>query len=217
MTAHQGTARVRVVFDARLPHARWGPLFHVFCLEQPGVRLDWQPAGFPTRDQSLLEGADVGLFLEPPREPGLCRLTMDASSMVVIVAAGHRLALNDELSVADILDCPFPGGPSLDPEWMAFWTLDAQRGGPPKRTDDDVRSAEDGLDVVAAGRAIATIPARVAGGLAHPGVVALPLSDGPQVRTRLVWRSDDGNPTVHSLVELATAWTRDGREEPTGL
>jgi DNA-binding transcriptional LysR family regulator len=217
MTAHQVTAPVRVVFDARLPHARWGPLFHVFCLEQPGVRLEWQPTGFPTRDQSLLEGADVGLFLEPPREPGLRRLTMDVSSMAVVVAAGHRLALNDELSVADVLDCPFPGGPSLDPEWTAFWTLDAQRGGPPRRTDDDVRSAEDGLDVVAAGRAIATIPARVAGGLAHPGVVAVPLSDGPRVRTRLVWRSDDGNPTVHSLVDLATAWTSDGREEPTGL
>jgi DNA-binding transcriptional LysR family regulator len=217
MTAHDGLAAMTVVFDARLPHARWGPLFHVFCLEQPGVRLEWRPMGFPTRVQSLLEGADVGVFLEPPPEPGLRRLTMDASSMVVVVAVGDRLALNDELSVADILDCPFPGGPSLDPDWTAFWTLDAQRGGPPRRTDDDVRSAEDGLDVVAAGRAIATIPASVAAGLAHPGVVALPLSDGPQVRTRLVWRSDDDDDSiVHSLVDLATAWTSDGRDGPSG-
>jgi DNA-binding transcriptional LysR family regulator len=215
MTAHQVTARMRVVFDARLPHARWGPLFHVFCLEQPGVRLDWQPTGFPRRDQSLLQGADVGLFLEPPPEAGLRQFTIDASSMVVVVAAGDRLALNDDLSVADILDCPFPGGPSLDPQWTAFWTLDAQRGGLPNRTDDDVRSAEDGLEVVAAGRAIATIPAWVAGGLAHPGVVALPLRDGPQVRTRLVWNADDGNPTVRSLVDLAAAWTSDGGADPT--
>jgi hypothetical protein len=48
------------------------------------------------------------------------------------------------------------------------------------------------------------------------GVVALPLSDGPPVRTDLVWRSDDDNPAVRSLVDLATAWTgRDGREDPT--
>jgi hypothetical protein len=47
-------------------------------------------------------------------------------------------------------------------------------------------------------------------------VVALPLSDGPPVRTDLVWRSDDDNPAVRSLVDLATAWTgRDGREDPT--
>jgi hypothetical protein len=29
-----------VAFDERLPHARWGPMFHVFCLEQPEVVVD---------------------------------------------------------------------------------------------------------------------------------------------------------------------------------
>jgi hypothetical protein len=48
-----------VVFDARLPHARWGPLFHVFCLEQPDITLDWRPVGFPQSDRPLLDGADV--------------------------------------------------------------------------------------------------------------------------------------------------------------
>jgi DNA-binding transcriptional LysR family regulator len=191
---------VRIVFDARLPHAQWGPLFHVFRLEQPDVQLEWQPTGFPTRGQPLLDGADVGLFVEPPQEAGLCAFTIDASSMVVIVAAGDRLARHDELRVADILDRPFPGGATLHPQWSAFWTLDAQRGGPPRRTDDDVRTAEDGLRVVAAGRAVATISARVASGLAHPGVVTLPLSDGPLVRTRLVWRSGEDNAAVHSLL-----------------
>jgi DNA-binding transcriptional LysR family regulator len=109
----------------------------------------------------------------------------------VVVAAGHRLAHHDELSVADILEEPFPGSPSLHPKWTAFWTLDAQRGGPPRVTNDDVATAEDGLEVVAAGRAIATVPAGVANGLAHPGVVALPLRDGSPVQTRLLWHSDD--------------------------
>ena len=216
MTAHDGTARVRVLFDARLPHARWGPLFHVFRLEQPDVRLEWQPTGFPIRGHSLLEGGDVGLFIEPPHEPGLSGLTLDASSMVVVVAAGDRLAHRDELSVADILDSPFPGGPSLHPEWTAFWTLDAHRGSPPRFTDDDIKTAEDGLEVVAAGRAIATVPAWVASGLAHPGVIVFPLSNGPQVRTRLVWRSDDDDPIVRSMVDLAVAWTGNGRDPRSG-
>jgi hypothetical protein len=42
-----------------------------------------------------------------------------------------------------------------------------------------------------------------------PGVVALPLTDGPQVRTLLVWRADDENPIVRSLIDLATHSTRD--------
>lgn len=196
-----------VVFDARLPHARWGPLFHVFCLEQPDITLDWRPVGFPQSDRPLLDGADVGLFVQPPDDEGLCALVLDASPMVVVMAVGHPLAAHHELTVADVLDEPFPGGSSLRREWSAFWTLDEQRGAPPKRTVDDVRSAEDGLEVVASGRAIATVPEWVASGLSHPGVVALPLNDGPRVETRLVWNADDDRPVIRSLAALATAWT----------
>ena len=84
-------------------------------------------------------------------------LTLDTSPMVVVMAVGHRLAQQGTLSVADVLDEPFPGGPNLRPEWSAFWTLDKQRGRPPQRTDD-VNGAEQGLQVVVAGRAIATVP-----------------------------------------------------------
>jgi DNA-binding transcriptional LysR family regulator len=213
MIAQHRAALVRVLFEARLPHARWGPLFHVFRLEQPNVRLTWKPVGFPTREDPLLDGADVGLRLEPPPEAGLSGLTLDVSPMAVVVAAGHRLAEREELAVADILDAPFPGGPSLHPAWTSFWTLDEHRGGPPTFTDDDVKTAEDHLEVVAAGRAIATLPASLASGLPHPGVVTLPLKDGPRVRTRLVWRAADDNPLVRSLTELATAWTRNGRHD----
>jgi DNA-binding transcriptional LysR family regulator len=206
-TARHRPAQLTIRFEARLPHARWGPLFHVFRLEQPDVRLRWQPAGFPTRGYSLLDDADVGLMLEPPREPGLSRLTLDTSPMVVVVGAGHRLADHDELSLTDILDDTFPGGLNLHPEWTAFWSLDKQRGRPSIHTDDDVQTAEDVLEVVAAGRAIATFAASVAGGLAHPGVVTLPLSEGPQVTTRLVWRSTDDNPIIRSLTDLAIDWT----------
>jgi DNA-binding transcriptional LysR family regulator len=215
MTARGATRQLRIVFDVRLPTARWGPLFHVFRLEHPDLRLEWQPTGFPIRGRSLLEGADAGLFVEPPPEAGLSALTLDVSPMVVIVAAGDRLAHHTELRVADILDRPFPGGPNLNPEWTSFWTLDEQRGGPATRTADDVKSAKDGVEVIAAGRAIGTLPTWMADGLAHPGVIALPLRDGPHVRTRLVWHSHHDNPIVDALLDLATAWTRDGRRTRT--
>jgi DNA-binding transcriptional LysR family regulator len=203
--------RLKIVFDAGMPTARWGPLFHVFRLEHPELRLEWQPTGFPIFGRSLLDGADAGLFVEPPPEAGRSAFTLDVSPMVVIVAAGDRLAHNTELRVADILDRPFPGGPDLDPEWSSFWTLDEQRGGPAVRSADDVRSAEDGLDVIAAGQAIGTVADWMADGLAHPGVIALPLVDAPPVRTRLVWHHRPDDPIIDALLDLATAWTRDGR------
>jgi DNA-binding transcriptional LysR family regulator len=206
-SAVSGMTQLRVAFDAHIPHARWGPLFHVFCLEQPGVRLAWRSVGFPVHGRSLLDAADVGVFLHPPPEDGLGALTLDVSPMVVLMAAGHRLA-RDGLNVADVLDEPFPGAPNLDSAWTAFWTLDEQRGGPARRTDDDVASVAEALEVVAAGRAIATVPAWVASGLAHPGVVSLALRDGPPVSTRLLWRADEDNQLVRGLIDLALAWTR---------
>jgi DNA-binding transcriptional LysR family regulator len=137
-------------------------------------------------------------------------LTLDSSPMAVVVAAGDGLAHREQLRVADLLDSPFPGAPSSHSEWTTFWTLDAQRGGPPQYTDDDVTTIAAALDVVAAGRAIATVPTWVANGLAHPGVIVLPLQDGPDVRTRLVWRSDDDNYLVLSLIDLAAAWMERG-------
>ena len=214
MTDHAADSTIRVAFDADLPHARWGPLFHVFRLEQPGAGLEWRPARLPARERPLLEEADVGLFLEPPQSAGHDALTLDSSPMVVLVAAGDPLAHRDGLSIADILDRPFPGCRALHPGWAAFWTLDAYRGGPPAFTRDDVRTAEHALEVIAAGSAIGTAPSWVASGLTHPGVVALPLRDGPKARARLVWRSDDENPLVRSLVELAGAWSAVGRARP---
>jgi DNA-binding transcriptional LysR family regulator len=205
-------ARLKVAFDGHLSLARWGPLFHVLCLEQPGVRLDWRPVGFPLARRPLLDGADVGLFFQPPQRDGLGAVTIETSPMVVVMAVGHRLAQHHELSVRDILDHPFPGGPSLDPEWRAFWTLDEQRGGPPCFVDGPVENAAQGLAAVVSGRAIATAPASVAAGLPHPGVIVISLTDGPPVQTRLVWRSDDESPLVRALVDLAGSMTgrRDG-------
>ncbi|HET6173392.1 MAG TPA: LysR family substrate-binding domain-containing protein [Gaiellales bacterium] len=204
-------AQLRVAFDADIPYARWGPLFHVFHLEQPGVTVQWRPVGFPAPGRSLLDNADAGVFLHPPSEDGLRALTLDTSPMVVVVAAGHPLAQHDRLTVADVLDEPFPGGANPHPEWTAFWTLDEQRGGPPRLTEDDIGSSAQGIDVVASRRAIVTLPTWAAAGLAHPGVVALPLSDGPRVTTCLVWRADDDSPLVLGLVDLTVAWTSDRR------
>jgi hypothetical protein len=38
-------------------------------------------------------------------------------------------------------------------------------------------------------------------------VIAIPVTDGPPVATRLVWRAGDETPIVHSLIELAAAMT----------
>ncbi len=206
--------QLTVAFDRTLPVARWGPLFHVLCLEQPGITLNWKPVGFPMPGRPLLGDADTGLFVEPPAEEGLDTLVIESSPMVVVMAVGHPLTRQHELSVADVLDQPFPNVQDLHPGWRTFWTLDEHRAGPPAFVGNGVTSAAAAIEVVAGGGAIATLPAWAAGGLQHPGVVSVPLRDGPAVTTRLVWRAADKDPVVRALADLAAAWSAALRDRP---
>jgi DNA-binding transcriptional LysR family regulator len=193
---------MRVAYEP-LPVARWSALFHVLALERPEVRFVWQRRGFPTRGRHPLEDADVGLFLEPPEHPGLAALTVGVSRMAVVMAVGHRLArYKHELRVTDVLGEPFPGHPDLHPEWRAFWSLDAYRGGPPADVVGTA-GADEALDVIASGAAVATFAESLADGLPHPGVISVPLVDGPPVRTRLVWRTAEEQGDLQHLLDIA--------------
>src|SRR3954451_10379374 len=206
--------QLTVAFDRTLPDARWGPLFHVLCLEQPGITLSWRPVGFPMPGRPLVGDADVGLLVEPPPEEGLDTLVLESSQMVVVMAVGHPLTRHHELRVADVLDQPFPNAEDVHAAWRAFWTLDEHRGGPPAFVGNGVTTAAAGIEVVAGSDAIATLPEWAAGGVQHPGVVSVALRDGPAVTTRLVWRAANKDPIVRALIELATAWSvvrREGR------
>ncbi len=193
---------LRVAYDP-VPAGRWAQLFQVLLLERPEVRLHWQAAEFPRAGRSRLDGADIGLFVEPRDEPRLPSVNLGASRMAVLMATGHRLARWHELRVADVLEEPFPGGIDLHPEWCAFWTLDAYRGGPPPKSDPEVSTVTESLELVAEGRAIATFPEALADGLPHPGVIALPLADGPAITTRLVWRTEEPGRVVRHLIDIA--------------
>jgi len=204
--------QLTIAFDAFLPVARWGPLFHVLCLEQPPLTLEWRPVGFPTVDRSPLDDAEVGLLVEPLVGPGLDSLTIDSSPMVAVMPVGHPLARHDEISVADIFDEQFLDVQGLDPRWRAIWTLDERRGAAAKLIEPPVADAGAGLAAIASGAAIGTIPEWAANGLNHPGVVSVALRDGLSVATRLVWRSNDDNPTVRALIDLAAAWASLSRD-----
>jgi DNA-binding transcriptional LysR family regulator len=194
-------SELAITFDG-LTGLSWGPLFHVLRLEQPDLRLRWERREFPPAQGSLLDGADMGLIVAPPLEPGLEALTLDTSRLVVAMAAGSPLAAQEQ-DVADIVGEPFVPCPDRHPESSAFWCLDAQRGGPPRVAGPAAGTVAECLEVVASGAAIGVFPETVAEGLPHPGVVVSGLRDGPLAPTRLLWRHGTEDPAVRSLVALA--------------
>jgi DNA-binding transcriptional LysR family regulator len=187
-----------------LPLARWAPMFKRLAEENPGTRLRWEQLDFPRSGRSPIEGLDAGLLLEPTPNPNLSTLVLQTEPRVVMIAATHPLAGRPELTVTDVLGETWPGAhPLVDRRWQGFWTLDEERGGPARTTDERVASAEEGTEVVASGRAIVTTPAGMAASFPHPGIVAVPLVDARPVSLALVWPTEHDNPLVEALVGIA--------------
>src|SRR6266571_1922567 len=72
----------------------------------------------------------------------------------------HRLAGKDSVSIDDIADEPIPRLP--DPAWNAYWRIDPRPDGSPAPDGPLVEAIEDKNELIAAGQAVAVIPAGIA-------------------------------------------------------
>jgi DNA-binding transcriptional LysR family regulator len=197
------------------PLGRWAPMFQKLLVEHPGAQLEWHPLEFPCAGRLPIAGVDVGILYQPPAHPDLASIVLDEEPRVVLMSVSHRLAGRSELTVAEVLEETFPGpDKAIDPAWRAFWTLDAERGGPAPVTDDRVSGVPSGAEVVAAGRGIAITTASLAGALAHPGMIGIPLVDARPATLALVWRRDADGPLVESLLTIAREMTETDRPAP---
>lgn len=186
------------------PFSRWAPMFSRLLRENPRAQVHWRALPWPQAGHSPLGDADIGFVVEPPAYPGLQTLILERVPRVVVMAAKHPLAGREELAVADLVGETWPGmAPSIDPCWQGFWYLDEERGGRARVTDDRIGSPEQGFELVASGKAIATATSSAAAALSHPGIVAVPLSDARPAAVTLVWHNENGNALVERLVAIA--------------
>jgi len=182
----------------------WSPLFQRLHREWPDATIEWAKLEFPVRGRSPLQHTDIALLTEPPPHPGLSELVLARQTRVAILSAGHRLAALPSVPVGDLLDEVYVGcDPSMDPAWLAFWTLEHERGGPTRMSEDRANTVEAAIEAVASGQAFATAPAPLASALAHPGVVAVPLIGAQPAEVKLVWETRSENPIVKALAALA--------------
>ncbi|MER7642413.1 MULTISPECIES: LysR family transcriptional regulator [unclassified Streptomyces] len=89
------------------------------------------------------EGLSVSVLCEEPR--------------MLLMPVGHRLAGKECVSIDDIADEPVPRFP--DEEFNAFWRVDPRPDGRPAPDGPFVRELEDKLEAIAAGEAVAMVPA----------------------------------------------------------
>jgi DNA-binding transcriptional LysR family regulator len=193
-----------VVGYVGVPMGRWAEIFDRLSRTQPGVRVSWQALDFPRIGRDLLEGTDIALVAEPTEHPDLGILVLHQERLAAVMPAGHPLAEREELRVADLLDETFiAGDATTDPVWQEFWHLDKERGGPAKLSERRAHGSAEGLETVAAGKAIGTVQESLARALPHPGVVSRPIVDARPARLALVWDKEHENPLVDVVVDIA--------------
>src|ERR1700761_7222500 len=203
--ARDEQGRLHAGFMSLTPPMMAGELFPRFEAEHPEVTIEWRQLGYPTLEpRSWLGDTDAGLIWFPPTGPGVASQPIRSSPLVVAMNERHRLAGRTELRVEDVLDETFPGIVEwCDPGWLGRWGLDAYRGAPARRTDDLAVTPEEVASMVAAGRAITTVPAIVAVPFAHLGIRAIPLVDAEPAVLTLVWPEGAATRLVEDLAGLA--------------
>ncbi len=124
---------------------------------------------------------------------------------VLVVPVGHRLAGRESVTLDGIAGEPLPQVPGSDPAWNAFWRIDPRPDGRPAPDGPVVQDVEDKAELVAAGQAVAIIPAGEHTSRLRPDLCTVPLRGVEPSQVVLATRAGDRNRLVLSFRTLAEA------------
>jgi DNA-binding transcriptional LysR family regulator len=110
---------------------------------------------------------------------------------MLLVPRFHRLAGKESVSLNDIADEPLPRLP--DEAMNAFWRVDPRPDGRPAPDGPLVSAVADKVELIAAGEAVAIVPAGSCASSFRPDLVAIPLEDVEPSQVVLATRTADRN------------------------
>jgi DNA-binding transcriptional LysR family regulator len=193
-----------------LPHR----VFTAFGERLPDADLDYHYFTWTDSSVGLRSGATDVAFVRPPITGDLEFLPLFSEPRVAVLPAGHPLAGELDLSIADLLDevwCQLPSG---DPVWRDFWLAADHRDGPPAKTGPVMTSFEEQFQYALAGAGISLAPQSATQDYARPGIAFVPVRDLEPSTAALAWRHGDNNLLARQFVAIA-AEVRD-REAKAG-
>ncbi len=171
--------------------------------EAVSLHLEWNDAraallehrvdAVVTRLPLTTEGLDVTILYDEPR--------------LLLVSLDHRLAGKESVTLDDIAGEPIPR--MADPVWNAYWRIDPRPDGSPAPDGPFVAALEDKNELIAAGQAVAIVPAGVYNGQVRPDLTTIPLHDVPPSHVILATRAGDRS-------RLVAAFRKSARDLLTG-
>jgi DNA-binding transcriptional LysR family regulator len=146
--------------------------------------------------------ADVGYLRLPADQHGLQVRPLFSEPRVAVLPAGHHLAGQASVSIADLAGEHLLQHPDLVPEWRDVAT--ELRGRRP-RPAPLMHTVEEKLEHVAAGRGISVLPESTAAYYRRPDVVYARIADIAPTAVGLAWVSARRSPLIAEFAALATA------------
>jgi DNA-binding transcriptional LysR family regulator len=163
------------------------------------LHLDWNEPRAALLDHRV----DAVVTRLPIRTGGLHVTVLYDEPRVLLVPLDHRLAGKESVSIDDIADEPIPRLP--DPAWNAYWRIDPRPDGSPAPDGPLVQAIEDKNELIAAGQAVAVIPAGVAIGSPRPDLTTIPLDGVEPSHVVLATRAGDRSRLVAAFRKCAQA------------
>ena len=163
------------------------------------LHLDWNEP----REALLDHRVDAVVTRLPIRTDGLHVTVLYDEPRVLLVPLDHRLAGKESVSIDDIAGEPIPRLP--DPAWNAYWRIDPRPDGSPAPDGPLVEAIEDKNELIAAGQAVAVIPAGVAVGSPRPDLTTIPLHGVEPSHVVLATRAGDRGRLVTAFRKCAQA------------
>jgi DNA-binding transcriptional LysR family regulator len=163
------------------------------------LHLDWNEPRAALLDHRV----DAVVTRLPIRTGGLHVTVLYDEPRVLLVPLDHRLAGKESVSIDDIADEPIPRLP--DPAWNAYWRIDPRPDGSPAPDGPLVQAIEDKNELIAAGQAVAVIPAGVAIGSPRPDLTTIPLDGVEPSHVVLATRAGDRARLVAAFRKCAQA------------
>jgi DNA-binding transcriptional LysR family regulator len=162
---------------------------HLAWNEPPAALLEHRVDAAVARLPFPTDQLHVTVLYDEPRE--------------LLVPLDHRLAGKESITLDDIADEPIPQLP--DAAWNAFWRIDPRPDGSPAPDGPFVEAIEDKNELVAAGQAVAIIPAGLGTGSKRPDLTTIPLEGVEPSHVVLATRAGDRSRLVAAFRKAAQA------------
>ncbi|MFF2077799.1 LysR family transcriptional regulator [Kitasatospora sp. NPDC058162] len=167
----------------------------------PGLAVEVLRTSWGDQARVVLDGrADVSCVRLPVDRQGLVLRPLFTEPRVAVLPAGHRLAGEVSVQMAEL------GGELLlqDPDFVPEWRdLPGVSGRRPERSRPRLDTVEEKLECVAEGEGMVVLPLSMAAFYTRSDVVHVPVSDIAPHRVCLAWAAGRTSPLIAEFAELA--------------